>query len=85
MKELFDIALSPSPRLIWMEKHAIRTNRAYVDGDEWPVECPETGEEVLPWIAWAKDADPTPENSAQGMTEFDALDALAVKLKIPTW
>lgn len=82
---LFELPDSPSPRLTWMETHGIETNRAYVETDDWPVECPETGATVLPWIAWKGGANPTPDNSEQGMTEIEALDKLARKLNLPLW
>ena len=76
MTDLFDIPESKSPRLLWMEKHGIKTRQL-----DFP-------ERDYDWMAWRKrdeNANGIPAISGQGDTEGDAIADLAQRLGIRLW
>lgn len=86
--ELFDLETVAmlSPRLAWLKRHRIHTVQYPVfDGS---TENPETGEPLLPWIAYLERVRgelPGPRNTATGHTQDEAITALAVKFSLPLW
>lgn len=88
MNELFAIPESKSPRLLWMEKHQIRTidnGQNFEPGDE----CEFSGNQLYRWCAYSGTG-ATPSLFADhltgwGDTEADAILEWAVKNKIKLW
>jgi len=86
--ELFDVETVTmlSPRLAWLKRHRIHT--AHNPNFDGTLESPETGERLLPLIAYIERVRaelPGPRNTATGHTEGEAVTALAVKFSLPLW
>ncbi len=80
--ELFSIAPSPSPKILWMRANHITTYEIDIEAPEdgWPMECPETGNDI-----WLWQAERMPHDREGGLTEVEALQKIAMKLGIPLW
>lgn len=81
MSELFNIEETPSPRLVWMRLHKIRTHRS-----------PSIPEGEEPWVAWLPEDEHDDtgipidmESCGLGETEDEAIVALAKLKNIPLW
>jgi hypothetical protein len=80
MNELFDIPVSKSPRLQWIERHGIQTHHA-----------PHMKEDGTPWSAWLPSNQHSsglpmdPEACGYGMTEDEAMIDLAIKNRMKGW
>lgn len=72
MNELFDIPEQKSPRLLWLERHGIKTTR----GEHYD----EFEDKFFEWVAFIPDVD-----SEFGDTEDDALGKLCKNNGIKTW
>jgi hypothetical protein len=75
VKELFEISQSPSPRLVWMEKHGLRTYRSHVQKG------------YQPWSCWSGDLGEALEKETvgHGQSEEDAQADWAKKNGVRLW
>ena len=81
---LFDIPETKSPRLLWLEKHCVKTEHTeFTEGDEDEFGC-----DLWPWYAFigvTHFADAKPNKCAGGETEQDAIAKLAISQDWKLW
>jgi len=75
---------SLSPRLRWLRKHDVHTHYTPDFDQVTLAECPETGRDCYPWIAWLPDKE-KPGEFGCGYTYEDALVDLAKRHGLALW
>lgn len=77
MNQLFDIPESKSPKLLWMEKHGVKTHQSDLSEDPW-----------IAWLASNESVDGLPRNMEKcgyGNTKDEAITDLAIKNNLKFW